>query len=153
MALVDRFVALSLVVVAAGLGAAPASAASSAVASTSDSLSTSVESIGNSLRKSSHSSARTVVQGDYKVIQVAQLDAGQRDVTLQAVPGSGAMGEITLRVSEHAAEQGALVVGQVVRANTRPYGVEFARVDTQTAFLLLLDDAWYRELKTVAVTL
>jgi len=134
--------------------AAPALAASSAVTSASDSLSTSVDSLSRSIKKSSDSSARTVVgQGDYRVIQVAQVEAGTQDVTLQAVPGTGASGEFTLRVSDHAAQQGGLVVGQVVSARERPYGVEFARADTRTAFLLLLEDAWYRELQSVTVTL
>ena len=105
-----------------------AQAASSAVASASDSVSTSVESIGRSLRKSSNSSTRTVA-------------------------GSGAEGEFTLRIGDHAADQGGLVIGQVVSARQRLYGVEFARADTRSAFLLLLDDDWYRELKTVPVQL
>ena len=54
---------------------------------------------------------------------------------------------------DRAAEAGGLVVGQVVSARERPYGLEFARADTQTAFFLLLEDAWYRELKSVAVSL
>lgn len=134
--------------------AAPALAASSAVTSASDSLSTSVDSLSRSIKKSSDSSARTVVgQGDYQVIQVAQAEPGTQEVTLQAVPGTGANGSFTLRVPDKAAAQGGLVVGQVVRAHDRPYGLEFARADTRTAFLLLLDDAWYRELQSVPVTL
>ncbi len=136
----------------------PALATSSAVVSASDSLSTSVDSISRSIKKSSDSSARTVVgQGDYKVIQMAQVEAGSLDVTLQAVPGSGAEGEFTLRLPDKAVVQGALAVGQVVSARERPYGLEFARADpvthTRTAFFLLLEDAWYRELQSVPVTL
>lgn len=135
--------------------AGPAQAASSAIASVSDSLSTSVDSVSRSIKKSSDSSSKTVVgQGDYRVIQVAQGDeAGTQDVTLQAVPGSGAQGAFTLRVPDQAAERGGLVVGQVVSARERPYGVEFARADTRTAFFLLLEDDWYRELKSVALRL
>jgi hypothetical protein len=94
-----------------------------------------------------------VGQGDYRVVQVAQVEAGTQDVTLQAVPGTGASGEFTLRVPDRAAQLGGLEVGQVVSARERPYGVEFARADTRTAFLLLLEDAWYRELQSVTVTL
>jgi hypothetical protein len=73
--------------------AAPALAASSAVTSASDSLSTSVDSLSRSIKKSSDSSARTVVgQGDYRVVQVAQVEAGTQDVTLQAVPGRAPAG-------------------------------------------------------------
>ena len=140
--------------VSALVATAPAGAASSAVTSAVDSLSTSVDSLSRSLRKSSDSSSKTVVgQGDYTVIQVAEDTSGSQAVTLQAVPGTGAVGEFTLRVPDKAVQQGALAVGQVVRARERPYGLEFARADTQVAFLLLLDDAWYRELQSVPVTL
>ena len=71
--------------------AAPALAASSAMTSALDSLSTSVDSLSRSIKKSSDSSARTVVgQGDYRVVRVAQAEDGAQDVTLMAVPGSGA---------------------------------------------------------------
>lgn len=146
---------LGAALVLAGLACGtPAQAASSAVASVSDSVSTSVDSVSRSIRKSSDSSSRTVVgQGDYRVILVAQVEPGTQDVTLQALPGSGALGEFTLRLPDRAAQEGGLVVGQVVSARARPYGWEFARADTRTAFFLLLEDDWYRELKTVAVTL
>lgn len=145
----------ALALALAGLAAATAAqAASSAVASASDSLSTSVDSISRSIKKSSDSSSRTVVgQGDYQVIQVAQAEPGTQEVTLRALPGGGATGEFTLRIPDLAVEQGGLVVGRVVSARERPYGIEFARADTKTAFFLLLEDEWYRELKTVSVTL
>jgi hypothetical protein len=144
------FTALALAAALAG----PAAATSSAVVSVSDSLSTSVDSISRSVKKSSDSSSRTVVgQGDYRVIQVAQADSGSQEVTLQAVPGTGASGEFTLLMPDKAVQHGGVVVGQVVSARERPYGVEFARADTRAAFFLLLEDAWYRELQSVAVTL
>ena len=134
--------------------AGPAAATSSAVASASDSLSTSVDSLSRSIKKSSDSSSRTVVgQGDYRVIHMAQGEAGSQEVTLQAVPGTGGSGEFTLRVPDKAVLQGGLLPGQVVSARERPYGLEFARADTRVAFFLLLEDAWYRELPSVAVTL
>lgn len=134
--------------------AGPAAATSSAVVSASDSLSTSVDSLSRSIKKSSDSSSRTVVgQGDYQVIHMAQAEAGSQEVTLQAVPGTGASGEFTLRMPDKAVHQGGLVVGQRVSARERPYGLEFARADTRIAFFLLLEDTWYRELQSVAVTL
>lgn len=142
--------ALALAAACAG----PAAATSSAVVSASDSLSTSVDSLSRSIKKSSDSSSRTVVgQGDYQVIQMAQAEAGSQEVTLQAVPGTGASGEFTLRMPDKAVQQGGLVVGQRVSARERPYGLEFARADTRIAFFLLLEDTWYRELQSVAVTL
>ena len=150
MVLPRLFTALALAAALAG----PAAATSSAVVSASDSLSTSVDSISRSIKKSSDSSARTVVgQGDYRVIQVAQADSGSQEVTLQAVAGTGASGEFTLLMPDKAVQQGGVVVGQLVSARERPYGVEFARADTRAAFFLLLEDAWYRELQSVAVTL
>ena len=148
-----RVVALlgTLVVLSASVSA---QAASSAVASASDSVSTSVEGMSRSLHRSSTSSSpRPLAQGDYKVIQVAQAAPGLQDVTLQAVAGTGADGEFTLRLADKAVADGGLVVGQVVTARQRPYGYEFARADTRVAFFLMLDDAWYRELQSVAVTL
>ena len=154
MTLAQRLLAALALALATTAASLPALAASSAVASASDSLSTSVDSLSRSIKKSSDSSSRTVVgQGDYQVIQVAQLEPGLREVTLQAVPGTGAKGEFTLRVADHVAEQGGLAAGQVVSARERPYGVEFTRADTRTAFLLLLEDDWYRELQSVPVTL
>jgi hypothetical protein len=136
------------------MSGSPAWAASSAVASASDSLSTSVDSVSRSIKKSSNSSSGTpLAQGDYKVIQVAEVSPELREVTLQAVDGTGAHGSFTLRLPLHTVEQGGLVVGQVVSAHNRPYGVEFARADTRATFFLALDDDWYRELKTVPVKL
>lgn len=133
---------------------APAYAASSAVASASDSVSTSVETMSKSLHRSSTSSSpRPLAQGDYRVTQVAQAAPGLQDVTLQAVNDGSAEGQVTLRVADKVVADGGLAPGQVVSARQRPYGYEFARSDTRVAFFLLLDDAWYRELQSVAVTL
>ncbi len=132
--------------------ATAAQASSTAASSASDSVGTSLGSLSHSFNRSSDSSSRkTVAQGDYKVIQVAQATGGEREVQLQAVAGTGAVGGFTLRVSDTVADQGGLVPGQVVRADPRPYGVQFARADTRSAFLLLLDDDWFRELQSVAI--
>lgn len=148
-----RVCARLLVLVALG-AVGSAQAASSAVASASDSVSTSVETMSRSLHRSSTSSSpRPLAQGDYQVIQVAQAAPGLQDVTLQAVAGSGADGEFTLRLADKVVADGGLVVGRVVTARQRPYGYEFVRADTRVAFFLMLDDAWYRELQSVAVTL
>ncbi len=134
------------------LAAAGAQASSTAASSASDSIGTSVGALSHSFNRSSDSSSRqTVAQGDYKVIQVAQAANGEREVQLQAVPGTGAVGGFQLRVSDAVADQGGLVPGQVVRAEPRPYGVQFARTDTRRAFLLLLEDDWFRELQSVAI--
>ena len=133
---------------------APGWAASSAVASAVDSVSTSVGSISRSFRQSSDSSSKTVVgQGTYEVIQVAEAEGSEHDVTLQALPGQGATGRITLRVGQAAVVDGALAPGRQVTARERAYGWEFARADTRTPFFLLLADDWYRELHSVPLEL
>jgi hypothetical protein len=98
--------------------------------------------------------APLVGQGDYRVTQVAQVApehpgghaAGRarhgrqrRDRAAHARPRGVQLGDVT--------------VGRVVSARERPYGYELARADTRTAFFLLLDDPWYRELQSVIVRL
>ena len=136
MSFAQRLLAVSAL--AATVASVPAQAASSAVASASDSLSTSVESISRSIKKSSDSSSRTVVgQGDYKVIQVAQVELPVRDLlrggeapwhlrasTAVLADGWNASGSGGVRraVQRHAAVQGALsgfaLVGGVVSMAT-----------------------------------
>lgn len=133
---------------------APAWAASSAVYSASESIATSVGSVSRSVRNSSDSSSRTVVgQGEYEVIRVAAGDDGLLHVTLMPLPGAAAPAPFTLLLPERAAAEGRLAVGERVSARDRPYGLEFARADTRTAFFLLLQDDWMRELQNVPVTL
>jgi hypothetical protein len=134
--------------------ATPTWAASSAVASAVDSVSTSVGSISRSFKQSSDSSSKTVVgQGTYEVVEVAQAEGQEHDVTLQAVPGQGASGRITLRLGPAAVADGALAPGRQVTARERPYGWEFARADTRAPFFLLLADDWFRELHSVPLEL
>ena len=120
----------------------------------SDSVDVSSRATSHSLKRSSQSSSgRPLAQGDYRVTQVAQVAPEVQEVTLQAVPGTGARGEIVLHMPDRAVVQGDVTVGRVVSARERPYGYELARADTRTAFFLLLDDPWYRELQSVIVRL
>lgn len=133
----------------------PALAASSAASSASDSLSTSVGSVSDSFTNSSESSGGNgrTANGDYKVTDVAVADArpGTLRLTLQPTAGEGKAFELYL--PQKAAEAGGVAVGEVVRAQNRAYGVEFARADNQQAFFLVLEDAWYQELASNPVTL
>lgn len=135
--------------------AGPAQATSSAVYSVSESLATSVGSLSTSVRKSSDSSVKTVVgQGAYEVIHLADAqDDGRLPVTVRALPGQAASGELTLLLPPQAVAQGGLAVGRVLHAQERPYGLELARADTRQPFFLLLDDRTLRELDNVPVTL
>lgn len=138
---------------------APALAESSVASSASQSLSTSVGSASTSIQKSSDSSSKDerVAQGDYKVIEMAEVaeQPGLLRVRLQAaVPATtGKAGEFFLLLPRQAAENGRLAEGKLVTAQTRPYGLEFAATETRQAFFLVLDDDWHRELQSRPVVL
>lgn len=148
---------LAALALAATLSVPAAWAASSASSAASDSVSTSVGSISGSFERSSDSSSKgkNVAAGEYKVIEVAAAPERADDVRLklQAVQGSGAEGEFFLYVPRAALQRHGLDAGQVLSARTRPYGVEFALGAPRQAFFLLMDDAWFRELRTTPVTL
>lgn len=135
--------------------AGAALATSSAVYSVSESLATSVGGLSTSVRKSSDSSVKTVVaQGAYEVIHLADAqDDGRLPVTVRALPGQAASGELTLLLPPQAVAQGGLEVGRVLHAQARPYGLELTRADTRQPFFLLLDDRTLRELDNVPVML
>lgn len=128
------------------------SSASSAVST----ASTSVASLSTSITQSSTSSSRNnqVADGDYKVIETAELAGrpGTVRLTLQPVAGSAAEG-FDLHVPAPLAAQERLATGATVHARHRPYGIEFAQGEPRRAFFLVLADAWYRELQTTALGL
>ena len=138
-----------------GGAALPALAESSASSAVSDSVSTSLGSLSNSVGKSSDSSrGKNVVQGDYRVIEMAAADGrGVVRVKLQALADAGVAGELELTLPREAAERGHLGTGAIVTASTRPYGVEFAAGAPREAFFLALHDEWYRELNSKPVLL
>jgi hypothetical protein len=137
---------------AAPAWADPASSASSA----SSTASTSVGSISGSIQKSSNSSSgNTVAEGDYRIIEVADVadQPGTVRMKLQAVKDMGADGEFFLYVPYQVVEQGRLAAGAVVTARNKAYGVEFAHAKTLKGFFMALKDDWYRELQTRPVSL
>lgn len=152
-----RFASLALLCCTAALPAMAASSATSSASSASDSLSTSVGSVSDSFGKSSDSSSKKgkVAQGDYKIIDVA--DAGERPgvlrLKLQALADAGEEGEFYLYLPKQTVAQADLAQGKVISANERVYGYEFAKADSREAFYLVLNDDWYSELQTKAVTL
>jgi hypothetical protein len=144
--------------------AAPAWAASSASSAASDSASTSVGSLSTSVENSSKSSSKgkETAAGQYTVVDMAEAPSREGEakgtlamtrLRLQAVPGTGAEGEFFLTVPTVAVQQAGVLAGQRVAANAKPYGLEFARLDTQRAFFLAMSDEWMRELRTSVVTL
>lgn len=132
----------------AGLGSA-ALAAGSASSASSQGGSASVGSSSTSIEQSSQSSSRDnrVAEGRYRVEAVAAVAGQPGTVRLALAPLDG--GEaFALLLPEAAYEVSRLGVGDAVRAAARPYGTEFARADTGTAFFLVLDDDATRDLRT-----
>lgn len=145
-----------LVVALCLAGAAPAFAASSTASSASDSVTTSVGSISGSFQRSSASSSNNdVADGDYKVIEMAEVaqQPGMVRMKLQAVASAGDDGEFFLVLPREAVERGRVAVGGVVTARSRDYGYEFATQEERQPFFLVLADEWYKELQSRAVSL
>ena len=127
----------------------PALAASSTASAASNSAGSLASSASDSLKTSSGSSTTDkVAAGDYTVLEVLALahQAGRVRLKLQAVADASDAGTVYLVLPQTAFERSRLATGQTVAARARPYGLDFARADTQQAFFLVLDDAWYREL-------
>lgn len=127
-----------------------ASSASSAGSASSGSVSDSIE--GSS---DSSSGKKDVAEGDYRIIEVAEAAQrpGMLRLRLQATGGEGKGDEFFLNLPRQALAEHGLAAGDVVSARHRPYGLEFARSDTRTAFFLVLADNWQRELGSNPVTL
>ena len=143
---------------ALGLTACPVLADSTSSASSASS--TSIGSSSASVEKSSNSSSTKdkVAQGPYTVVEMVAL-AQRPDMLrlrLQPVPtatGNTPSSEFVLLLPREAAERGQLVVGRVVSAEHRPYGIAFGTLTTveqttATPFFLVLDDAWFGELES-----
>lgn len=125
----------SLVTSSAAGGSSASSAASSASESSKDS-------------STSSSTNKRVAEGPYKIVDlVAVADRpGTVRLRLQALADAGPAGEFVLDLPAQTADQSRLATGQTVTARQRPYGTEFAHVDTHQAFFLVLSDGWSREL-------
>ena len=138
-----------------GAAAGPALAASSASSASSDGSSASVGSLSTSIEKSSNSSSKDdkVAEGDYRIVEIAAADKqpGKMRLTLRAL--NAADGEFVLTLPQEAVLQGRLGAGGMVTARQHAYGVQFAAGAPREAFFLVLQDAWYEELRTKAVTL
>jgi hypothetical protein len=139
-----------------GLTALSAQAGGSSASSAS---SESIGSVSTSIGKSSDSSSGKdkVAQGQYKVIEMAEVaqQPGMVRVRLQGI-ATAQNEEFFLTLPRQAAERGQLAEGQVVEAQQRPFGLAFAALDTAgnaSPFFLVLDDAWHRELESRPVVL
>lgn len=138
-------------------------AASSAGSSASSAGSASLGSVSDSLRGSSDSSTgqAQVADGDYRVIQVAELAErpGMLRLTLRGTDAAqGARpAEFMLDLPRQALATRPLAAGDVVQARQRPYGIEFAHArgeaQAREPFFLVLADDWLREIEPRAVKL
>ncbi|QOK94632.1 hypothetical protein HF908_25190 (plasmid) [Ralstonia pseudosolanacearum] len=119
------------------------SAASSAGSASSGSVST-------SLNSSSHSSTddEKTANGDYRIVDVAQAPdrADYLRVTMVADGAPHQQQRIALDLPAAVFAKQGLGRGDLVRAEHRVYGFEFARQDTREAFYLVLADTWHDEL-------
>ena len=129
-----------------------ASSASSAGSASSGSAS-------DSLNTSSKSSTGTqTADGDYRVIEVAELTdrPGMLQLTLQGTAATAEAREFALRLPRRALEPRGIAAGDIVSVRNRDYGLEFARGDGHEGrepFFLVLSDDWHRELEPRPVTL
>jgi type IV secretory pathway TrbL component len=149
--LLSRSLCLAAFAAFAAYSAAPAQAASTAASSASSAGSASSGSVSDSIGASSNSAGGDdrVAAGQYQVIDIAQAPAKSETtrMTLRAVAaGTGAAREFTLDVPNRALAARRVAAGDRVQVNERVYGYEFAHADTNKAFFLALQDAWYREL-------
>ena len=142
---------------------ATAAHAESFASSASSAGSKSVGSLSDSLIGSSNSSSgeKKVAEGNYRIEQVAEV-AGKPDhlrlhLRLQTEGTAPATteptGTVQLDLPRAAVERQALGVATVIALRQRAYGMEVAHQATQTAFFLLLADAWRDDLDTRAVRL
>lgn len=121
--------------------------AESFASSASSAGSASSGSVSASLHESSDSSSGNDkrADGDYRITDVAIAPdrADFRRVTMQA---DNTQQRIVLDLPLAILDQQGLGQGDLVYAQHRVYGLEFARSDTREAFYLVLADKWHDEL-------
>ncbi len=151
--LLKQSAALALTLAMASWAFASTSSTSSASSATSASLGSSSTSIEKS--SDSSTSAGKVASGDYKVMAItAHADrVGTLRLRLMAQGAELKNREFDLLLPTKIAQETRLVVGTVIAARERDYGLEFSVSGQQQAFFLVLHDEWYRDLHNHAVTL
>ena len=148
---------------ALGLALAAPVRADSLASSASSAGSASSGSISDSLNGSSNSSSPAkTAEGDYRVIEVADVAArpGMLRLTLQGVDAKANEGPLWLTLPQKALAGRPIVAGDFVSARQRPYGIEFARAagnaqaaPAREAFFLVLADDWVSDLAPRAIGL
>lgn len=140
-------------ILAAALGLA-VSAHADSTSSASSAGSASSGSVSDSLQGSSHSSTgdKRRADGNYQIIDIDQTP-GRAGSTRVAMQAGDPQQRIVLDLPQAVFAKAGLGRGDLVHAQNRSYGIEFARADTREAFFLVLDDAVYKELSARKVTL
>lgn len=155
--MVPKPIQLAILVALGSALAAPAAAesfASSASSAGSASSASASDSISDSSRASSPD--RHAADGAYRVIDVAEVDAGPGLLRLRLQATQGEPHEFTLKLPREALGTQGIAVGDLVHARNRPYGLEFTRntaAPAREAFFLVLNDDWHKELGPRAVAL
>lgn len=121
--------------------------AESFASSASSAGSASSGSVSGSLRDSSNSSSRDEkrADGNYRIIDVAEAP-GRTDFRRVTMQADDTQQRIVLDLPSAVMDKQALGRGDLVYAQNRVYGLEFARGDTREAFYLVLADNWHDEL-------
>lgn len=125
---------------------------SSALSAGSASSASISDSIKGSSRSSNHD--KMVAEGQYRVMAVEEAP-GQPTMTRLTLRATeeGPAREFFLDLPRQALGERPLATGDQVQARQRPYGFEFARLDTRKAFFLVLTDDWHHELDSHVVAL
>jgi type IV secretory pathway TrbL component len=143
-------------ILAAALGAAIPSHADSFTSSASSAGSASSGSVSDSLQGSSNSSSgdkdKRRADGNYQIIDIEQTP-GRAGSTRIAMQAGDPQQRIVLDLPRAVFDKQGLGRGDLVHAQNRSYGIEFARADTREPFFLVLEDALYKELAARKVTL
>lgn len=130
--------------------------AESLAASASSAGSASSGSVSDSLNNSSRSSTgTTTADGDYRVIEVAEVEQRPAMLRLRLRTADGDH-ELALTLPRQALAPRGIVGGDIVQLRHREWGLEFARPQGGGApepFFLVLYDDWQRELAPHPVAL
>ena len=145
---------LRVAVFAATLGLAAQATAESFASSASSAGSASSASVSDSFQGSSNSSSgnNRRADGNYRIIDIDNTP-GRAGSTRIAMQGEDPQQKIVLDLPQAVFAKQNLGRGDLVHAQNRSYGIEFARADTRIAFFLVVEDAIFNELAARKVTL
>ena len=140
---------LNLVCLIAATVVTPFAHAESFASSASSAGSASSGSVSDSLKGSSGSSTdndkEKTASGDYRITNIAEAPE-RPDFVRVTMQLDGSPEELKLDLPQIVFAKQGLGQGDIISAQHRVYGFEFARGDTREAFYLVLADNWHAEL-------